>query len=1056
MIKKLEAVYNRKDNEIVYGKMVNSHKCFTYFSKSIEEMYKEIINNERSKEGYKNNYFECIEEHNNVKLFIDIDKVEEEELTKSEYSIKCEEYTKSVLKMVNDELERVYNIKNPEYYVLRSEMFKNKVSVHIIYKDVVFRSIRDVKNFMSNILYDVIDKRVYKVTPFRLYKCTKYNEKNELKYNKTNILNYEFNEYDVFVNTHITNKSEENTKKYGLLECCLDKINEDNIKQNVDKKTISDVKHQSSCYKYKISKEVIDMLFNLLDTLDKSYLDETEKWKKIMGCIKDLYVNIDKEELKDYIYKKFDDWSSKSSKYDKIKNKEIFNKMNYIFININTLNSYIPKDINDDIYKKVCEMYLLIKDGKINEDSLTKIINKKSLNNYYIPRYYNYDKISFTSEKYNTKEVNIQDLTKSDEIKGYIKDSKDVNLQFIKSATGTGKTQITKELLNIKCDKNTPIISIVSRVNLGYEINNALKEYNMVMYKENNAYESKRLIVQLDSLINTDITLYENGILLMDEINSLFDYLRSSTLSTKRRKVLNTLIVLIRSVKYIIGLDADLTNSNIDLILSIRGDKSHRLLYNTYKCRENIKCNIMNDDKKIIYNMYKQMIKGEYFVACFDSKSYLDYTVNILLSLIKKNNNTLNNKPYEEYIKIYTSELGEENIDTKEWNEKFVFYSPKVIYGVSYIESDVTVYAIIQKETLNALHINQQIQRCRRQKELYVYCRNKKIKQEYRTIHDVKLYTNNFLKEYKNSIKDVEKDLGDDIFKNIYEKNVYYDDILKSDIKYYLIQILTNYGYNIIIDDNNETDEEVICEKDNELNELLEDKKNIKNHLKDCDNNIFLENNKNSDEDKKLKQKELTLRKMIMKEGITELNNFEERMIEDKNLRQSFINLKRLLSSDNEFIKIKDLIQDKEYKEEMVKHEIIKIDYLRKYMESLNVNINDINENIINRYEEEVNINKDLLEKICKLNELNIIKDTKFYSHYMLLIKLITKACTICEHKRKRIKGTDNKKGYYILNNDYNEYIKIISRIEGIIDTKEFMKKLIISEKEINDIWEID
>ncbi len=90
---------------------------------------------------------------------------------------------------------------------------------------------------------------------------------------------------------------------------------------------------------------------------------------------------------------------------------------------------------------------------------------------------------------------------------------------FIKSPTGTGKTTILKELIDKSNIKN--IISITSRVNFAGE---HMKSLDLKFYMDLTKDEYKncdRLVIQLESLTKCNYKLFKNGIIILDEINSL-------------------------------------------------------------------------------------------------------------------------------------------------------------------------------------------------------------------------------------------------------------------------------------------------------------------------------------------------------------------------------------------------------------------------------------------------------------------------------------------------------------------------------------------------------
>lgn len=1039
---KNKALMKKEEGKVLYSRMINSNRSNNYFWTTYEEIYKIIKENEDAKESYKNNFFEMIEGDDVVKLYVDIDDKSEEQLTNAQFEIECDKRVKEVTTNINNKLKEMYNIHEPKYTVLYSSRFDNvKISLHIIYENVLFKNVYHLKNFMSNI--PNIDKSVYKKTAFRSYKCMKYAIHNTLLYYKTNHKKYKLpkDDYELFLNTQIVNTKNIQQIEKKIIECNFDKVCEKLLKESLHKEASLDVKEQMNNYTYYICDETIEYIKDVLNNLDVKYLNDYQEWCKVMYCIKDLYININdednkKKEYQKKLYKVFDEWSSRSDKYDKNGNKKLFNNAKYTYIHINTLLEYYINTLGED-------------------------------EKYVIPRYYDYMKLSFNETNFKMKKINTNLLTNSDEVNDFIKnDALKTKLLFIKSQTGTAKTKSLINILNkhLENDEDIPILSIVSRVNLGYEIQQSLPY--MSMYTEDN-YQNTRLIVQLDSVLNTLSMYYEDCVLILDEVNSLLDYMRSQTLYMKRRDVFYKFLDILRKAKYIICLDADLCNYNIDFIKNVTKIDNEYVIYNEYKCRNNIDCYILDEETDLIKNMLKQMMNGEHFIASFDSKSYLEKVVNILLKELSDRKVLYNNESYDKYIKIYTADYGENNINTDEWINKWVFHSPKIIYGVSYTKSKVSVYSVVTKDLLTPLHINQQLQRGRDQKDVYIYCSIKKNKQQYRTIMDVRRDTCKFLEKYKNIEKDVEEmDEDDNLYRMIYEKNVYYDDILKSDRKYYLLQILKAYGYNVIMKNDNVEekykiklsklthDNDVIEDNEGKAEELekelkiIEENKEKMSTLGDeissitfttFDSDLMMKKRLKSKrrskldgicESEKVKSREERVREIIHKK-YGDLNNFEKSLIEEDKKLVHHLNFRNLICEDNVFEKKYDSEYRKEFKEEYKDNELLKMRLIKEMMKKLNVTLSDINVNIINRYEEKVieDINfKDLKGMICKTFRLKNVKDG-FKDNYFMLIRMIDSSCGIISSlKRKYINAVD-RVNYYDLNKDYEEHNKIMEYI---------------------------
>jgi hypothetical protein len=331
------------------------------------------------------------------------------------------------------------------------------------------------------------------------------------------------------------------------------------------------------------------------------------------------------------------------------------------------------------------------------------------------------------------------------------------------------------------------IISITSRVNLaGEHVKHLkLKFYSNLNYDEYN-YCSK-LVIQLESLIKCNYNLYKNGIVILDEINSLLSHLRSPTLNKRRREVYMYIIELIQNAKYVISLDADLSDWNVNFLQEIK-QSDYIIYYNTIKNKHDIASTFYICPQNMINKMEKQIKNKKYFISCFDSLRQMNKIVEYL--------SVFGN--FKEWL-IYSSEIDYGLIDTSTWINKFVFFTPTIIYGIDYNFQNVDVFCFVYKNHLNPLQIYQMISRARKQNIVHVYCKEKEFCIKYKSVDDIiketDLYEKNFgylLPSYNNYI-----DIDDKAYRIMYYNYKFMDSILKTNIRNYLIDIMEDKGYKI-------------------------------------------------------------------------------------------------------------------------------------------------------------------------------------------------------------------------------------------------------------------
>ena len=247
-------------------------------------------------------------------------------------------------------------------------------------------------------------------------------------------------------------------------------------------------------------------------------------------------------------------------------------------------------------------------------------------------------------------------------------------------------------------------------------------------------------------------------------------------------------------------MDADLCNWNIEFISKIRNDK-YGILYNTIKNKNNIDATFYSCQNKVINMIKERIIKKIPVVCCFDSKSYMDKIIKYLEGYGKKDN----------FI-IYSSDYKNDIIDTSKWKDKFVFYSPSIMQGVDYNEKASEVFCFVFKHHLNPLQIYQMINRTRKISLVNIYCHEREFYNKYKCVDDVKAETEQMLKYFNGLVGDYAIEIDDEPYKVMYNNYRYLDNMLKTNIRYYLKDIMLNKGFNVIENSDIEK-KEVVLEK---------------------------------------------------------------------------------------------------------------------------------------------------------------------------------------------------------------------------------------------------
>lgn len=347
---------------------------------------------------------------------------------------------------------------------------------------------------------------------------------------------------------------------------------------------------------------------------------------------------------------------------------------------------------------------------------------------------------------------------------------------IIKSPTGTGKTTFTSKILNNNSTSTTTssessgsddtvpvnaglsrkrVLSIVSRQTMAYQHVASFDFTNYLDKTNNDRFKSTYLVCSLEQLhcIN-DVTKYDY--LFLDEFASLLAHIRSSTMKNVRRQNWQVFCDLIKNVKCVIACDATLNDACIALLTTLR-DKSTTLFYhNKIKNKKKVKVNIFTNDicdwkpnviqpsdYKVLKRVYADIKNNRKFVVASDSKALLEEIYQSCILYGMKFNHTIND------FALYTSQFGN-NADIANINtickNKFIFWTPKVIYGIDVTIPYQNAYAFYHGKTINAFGMLQQIGRTRNVKNIWISIHN--------TCNLNNKYKNNTYLGIKQEIKD--------------------------------------------------------------------------------------------------------------------------------------------------------------------------------------------------------------------------------------------------------------------------------------------------------------
>lgn len=851
-------------------------------------------------------------------------------------------------------------------------------------------------------------------------------------------------------------KTEQNKKK----QLCNDKNDEQHDNDNDDK----------LIYFYK-EEDITDIL-NELHERDNTYVNDFDKWFKLSCALK-------RGNLKNV----WNEWSKKSPKYDEVKNNNIWRKIKNGVITFGYIKQFDlieKKNKNDEVeYIKIGSRIKETLDLNMLETTPTKTINTNYLSKVKNPT--KWEHLNF--------EINMREN----------------RVLLIKMATGGGKTTATTCLIKLLNEKNQhKILSIVSRISLGQQhMKNFNDDHNMnFKFYQNvntdNIDDVKRLIIQVDSLIKIDVDQWKGCILYLDEIHSLLSYIvYSDTLRTKRYEIFETFKKIISNASYIIGCDADMSDAVLKLFQSMNID--YYLLSNEYKNGNNVLATRYYNERVLIEEAKDKISKNKKFVFIFDSISKQQY----VLAELKKY--SIDNKISwfkDSDILEYSSSRGNDN-DFKDvnekWANKWVFFTPKIIYGLDFnisVKTDVFFYG--SSGTLNSLQIAQQIARVRNPDNIYFYINDNIGHLALKTISDVKIMyvdkINNYrqyLKNKKNELVEIKREILQDTFNIVMGDNdeddskirgnaftnvffIYelYEHVLNSYPAFHLEKLLINKGFKM---DRNydEIEEETTKEEYDEIKKLIQhiDIVHVLKKKDEYDNDEIKDENKTLTHDEKkvlahfeknAKFLNVDLKQILLNEWDHDhINKFIAKMLYIDKDRYDMSALCNGLKEDKD---IKLHTQDKkEYDINNMTSTITKINLIHDVEKVLNVDlVNMDTSKCVDKFDNVIQMDETIKKNIYynfridrhkkKMDELNEMKYKTWLYELVGMYKHVYGGDVL----GKGIRGKKNNLLYYKYKTN-NEHLCNVLKVLGLRDpyynniSDELLSKFDIVRKERQD-----
>jgi len=340
----------------------------------------------------------------------------------------------------------------------------------------------------------------------------------------------------------------------------------------------------------------------------------------------------------------------------------------------------------------------------------------------------NPDLINFEieKEKFETIDFNQKYITESDVMQTELKkwnEEDDNKLLCLKSAYGTGKTWMLKDIIKNNDEKYGTILFITHRQTLTYNIEGNFKDFDFVSYMDGD-FEEDRLICQIESIhkigsynmFNNEVFIPTYDLIILDEVESLLNQFSSTTLHEKF-KTFQYFDTLIKNAKKVIALDGDFDNRSYDYLKTIV-EKDFKVLNNKYIPDKKQYFLTQNEDKFKEAIMQDYRAKKKIAIVSMSSEYASRYGQMIYENITGKK--PKNDKECEELgILIHTSK-SDDKLKTllkdvnKLWAKYWVIiYSPTIEAGVDATIPFTKMYVMLSGMSCSQRALDQMIGRIR-------------------------------------------------------------------------------------------------------------------------------------------------------------------------------------------------------------------------------------------------------------------------------------------------------------------------------------------------------
>ena len=644
---------------------------------------------------------------------------------------------------------------------------------------------------------------------------------------------------------------------------------------------------------------------------------------------------------------------------------------------------------------------------------------------------------------------------------------------LISSGTATGKTRaIAKISKDLKTKYNSNILSIVNLITLSREQRYTFQEISEIClsnyqtslndFKDSDGVICLNSLYKLENIEDFDAS---NTILYIDEVN---DLIRSLTHNDGLDNVLNMvytfLIKLIKTCKKIILSDATIDLNTLNLLSSRIVNNKSILIKNTIQKFKGVKAKKYNNENEFLKVIIQHIKNKNYFLfGCDGCEKITEFYKNILEKFPDQK---------DAFILFTGKTINEVEDAMKQFKNKYVFYSPTITTGVSFILEDIKQTHFIyltNRPLITPISLYQMSCRTRNMKELIYYTNDIKPKDmKHETLKEVENKYKKMIK-YNNRLLNMSKSINENddvkIVENTFFKLFCYNEYQTS---------IFNTGFvehyeNILIRDGFELEE--VGDKAKLDKEIQKEFKELYEVVKDEQFESFINLNFNIQDERDFEEVKKQYPILYNRTDILNIQTKEEAekykiFLMDEYSLKNYFNLLNLFKTDK-YITVKNKVKSKEtFKIKSISTVFNKLLLIKQFethykIDRFHLNFDDIDitNEISNHFQE---LYKNVFSR--QTDKQFKTKEQIFKIYYNMLKNIYGDIPVII---RKNVKQNNKQSYKYLLNTDclkdiitlakninptlINYNIELIEKLTGIKpDPKP--KGMYISDKDEDDV----